>query len=224
MRADATRPDLAAAGRGTDRRQSHDPSSPAPSSLDGCSDFALTCEHAARAGSPDAPPRPISLERGRRVWRRPFSQRIGCLDQGRRRAGTDRRDHGAQHVDSALGHSHLNGDGAGSGLALAVFTSVFAVAFATRIDALAHLGCGERIRLGHGRVFHVMLTCQLHMWALDGDKSTCCGAEVDLQKNHYRSVLPSVLAGAKDTKVHGSIMGPVLDTEWRDRVSEGLRG
>lgn len=67
MRADATCPDLAVAGRSTDRRQSYDSSSPAPSSLDECSDLAFICEHAARAASPDAPPRPISLERGRRI-------------------------------------------------------------------------------------------------------------------------------------------------------------
>jgi len=223
MRTDETCPYLAAAGRSTDRLQSRNPSSPAPSSLDWCSNFALTCEHAPRAGKPDVAPHPLSLEHGRRVRRRPFGQRIGRLDQGRRRAGTDRRDHGAQHVDSALGHSHLDGDGAGTGLALAVFAGVLAIAFAARVDALAHLRCGEGAGLSHDGVFHVLMTCQPHMWMLDGHKSTSCGAEVDGQENHCRTVLPNAGAAAPGITAHRSIMGPGLDTKWRDRVSEGLR-
>ena len=200
------------------------PSSPSPSSLDRPLLLPLTCQQGDLPSNLFPTSWESSAIRTFSVRWHPLGQCVGGFEQLDGRA----RPHGGRHCSeefgAGLGPPDLQDDHASIGQLRAVLARVLAPTVATGVDAAAHLGCGERKRFCHRSAFHVTLTCQLHMWALDGDKSKSCGAKVDLQENHCRSVRPSVLAGAKNTIVHGSIMGPVLDTKWRDRVSEGLRG
>lgn len=200
------------------------PSSPAPSSLDRLLLLLLTCQQGDLASDPFPTSWESSATRTLSVRRHPVRQCAGGFDQLYGRA----RPHGGRYRSDNLAtefwHRNLHGGHAGIGQVRPVLARVLAAAVAARVDAAAHFGCGEKRRFRHRNAFHVMLTCQLHMWAFEGDKSTSCRAKVDLQKDHCRSVLLSVLAGARNTMVHGSIMRPGLDTKWRDRVSEGLRG
>ena len=193
------------------------------SSLNGGFGSPLTCQHSKPAGNMDAGPCTGSLERGRGIRRRPFGQRTGSLKQIGSRARLDRRDYSAQHFDSTLRHCHLGSDHTGAGLALPIFACVLTVAFATRVDALAHLGCGKGRRFRHRCVFHVMLTGKPHMWVLDGGKSITCRAKIDAARRHCRTVAPNAGARASGITAHRSIMWPGLPAKRGDRVSEGLR-
>ena len=183
----------------------------------------LTCEHVSIVGCLSKKTSLVSVPALFCCGRIPLSESVRSFDQVGRRARADRRDHGAQHVHSALGHSHLDRDGARIRLALAVFTGVFAVTFAARVDALAHLRCGKGARLGHRRTFHVMLTCQHHMWRRDSGKSINCIAAIDCARKHYRTALTDARAVALAITAHRSILWPGLPAKRGDRVSEGLR-